>query len=64
MPAWDVTVGKRLSRSCGICRKTGDLVVVPFQHTISRGAMHILETHKGLVLIDHVIVRYKSSGIW
>lgn len=44
--------------------RRGDIVVVPLQHIISRGAMHILETYTGFVLVDHVIVRRKSNGIW
>lgn len=39
-------------------------MVVPEQRTISRGAMHILETHTGFVLADYVVVRCKSDGIW
>lgn len=56
---------KSLSRSCRLREdRRGDIVVVPLQHTISRGAMHILETYTGFVLVDHVIVRRKSIGSW
>lgn len=39
-------------------------MVVPEQRTMSRGAMHILEMHKGFVLADYIVVRCKSDGIW
>lgn len=49
---------KSLSRSCRLREdRRVDIVVVPLQHTISRGAMHILETYTGFVLVDHGIVR-------
>lgn len=55
---------KSLSRSCRLREdRRGEIVVVPLQHTVSRGAMHILEICTGIVLVDHVIVRHKSNGI-
>jgi hypothetical protein len=42
----------------------GILVVLLMQPAISRGAMHILETYAGVVLVDHIVVRCKFNGVW
>lgn len=42
--------------------RRGDIVVVLLQHTVSRGAMHILEIHTGIVLVDHVVVRHNLGS--
>lgn len=44
--------------------RQGDIVVVLLEHTMLRGAMHILETYMGFLLVDHVIMRRKSNGTW
>lgn len=41
----------------------GDLMVVLIQRTVLRGAMHIVGTHAGVVLLDHIVVRCKSNGV-
>lgn len=65
MSTWVITAGKRLSRGCRLrADRRGNIVVVPEQRTMSRGAMHILETHKGFILADYTVVRCKSNGIW
>lgn len=34
------------------------------QCTILRGGAHILEPHAGVVLLDHIVIRRKSDGVW
>lgn len=65
MLAWAITAGRARLGGLGLrADRRGDLVVVPLQHTISRRAMHILETHTGFALADHTVVRCKSNYVY
>lgn len=58
---------KSLVRSCPVSvDQLGEiLMAVSLQHATARGAMHILETRLGnVVLIDPIVVQFKSHGVW